>query len=165
MRTVSLLFVAILALGFGAGCSSTSPSADGGGSGGSGSVGTGGSAATGGSGGKGGAGGTGGALGTGGASGAGGTMTCSPACGSGSICVATGAEGGALLFPNDAGVCPTGRHLSGPLCVSDLSYSCMTIPAGCAGAVTCACASSLCSAPYACFGLSGGILSCIQAVP
>jgi len=155
MRILSLLFVATLAIGFGAGCSSTSGSGDGGGSGGN---------ATGGSGGS--SGGSGGAVGPGGASGAGGGMTCSPACGNGSICVATGTEGGALIFPNDAGVCQPGRHLSGNICINDLAYACLTIPAGCAGTVSCACASSLCPAQYQlCEGPSGGVLSCIQAVP
>ena len=106
-------------------------------------------------------------TGTGGSGGQGGSgaMTCSPACGSGSICVGTGTEGGALIMPNDAGVCPSGRHLSGNFCASDLAYACMTIPAGCGGTVTCACASSLCPALHSCQEPSGGILSCIEAVP
>jgi hypothetical protein len=92
-------------------------------------------------------------------------MTCSPACGSGSICVGTGTEGGALIFPNDGGVCPTGRHLSEHICVSDLAYACMPIPSGCSGTVTCTCASSLCTTPHICQGPSGGVLTCIEAVP
>ena len=139
----------------------------GGASGGSGGKGgSGGAAGTGGaSGGSGGKGGGGGAAGAGGASGAGGGMTCSPACGSGSICVGTGTQGGAFIMPNDAGVCPSGRHLVGNNCVSDLAYACMTIPTGCAGTVTCACASSLCPTQHACGEPSGGILSCIESVP
>jgi hypothetical protein len=179
MRIPSLL-VAALAIALGAGCSSTSGSTDGGsgGNGSGGSSGTGGNAATGGSsggtGGQGGAGdsiGTGGSVGTGGGSGGQGgqggqaLMTCSPACGSGSICVATGTEGGVQIFANDAGVCPTGRHLSGQTCINDLAYACMTVPAGCAGTVTCACASSLCPALHSCQGPSAGILSCIELVP
>jgi hypothetical protein len=97
--------------------------------------------------------------------GTGGDMTCSPACGSGSICVGTGIEGGALFMPDDAGVCPSGRHPSGQICVTDLSYACMTIPSVCAGTVTCACASSLCPASHTCQGPSAGILTCIEAVP
>jgi len=92
-------------------------------------------------------------------------MTCTPACGGGSVCVGTGTLGGALILPNDAGVCPSGRHLSGNICVGDLSYACMTIPASCNGTVTCACASSLCPSLHMCQGPSGGILSCVEAVP
>ena len=92
-------------------------------------------------------------------------MTCSPACASGSVCVATGTEGGAVIMPNDAGVCPTGRHLSGNFCASDLAYACMAIPAGCGGTVTCACASSLCPTLHNCQEPSGGTLSCVEAVP
>ena len=131
MRILSLSFVAMLAIGLGAGCSSSLGSTDGG-TGGSG-AGTGGSGT-----------GTGGTGGQGG----GGGMTCSPACGSGSVCVGTGIEGGALFMPDDAGVCPSGRHSSGNTCVTDLAYACMTIPAGCGGTVTCACASSLCPASH-----------------
>jgi hypothetical protein len=141
MRILSLFFVATLVV-VQASCSSTQGSSDAGGTGG-------------GQGGQGGEGGQGG----------GGDLTCSPACGSGSICVATGTEGGALIMPDDAGVCPTGRHLSGNFCASDLAYACMTIPAGCGGTATCACASSLCPALHSCQEPSGGILSCIEAVP
>lgn len=146
MRILSLFVIATLAIGLGAGCSSTSGSTDGG-TGGSGTGGSG--TGTGGSGGQGG----------------GGGMTCSPACGSGSICVGTGIEGGALFMPDDAGLCPSGRHPSGNICETDLAYACMPIPAGCGGTVTCACASSLCPASHACQGPSGGILTCIEAVP
>ena len=149
MRIRSLFFVATLAIGLGGGCSSSLGSNDGGGSGGSGTGSGGSGTGTGGSGGQGGAGG----------------MTCSPACSSGSICVGTGIEGGALILPNDAGVCPSGHHLSGNIFESDLAYACMPIPAGCGGTVSCTCASSLCPASHACQGPSGGILTCIEAVP
>jgi len=79
--------------------------------------------------------------------GADGGMTCTSACASDSICVARGSEGGAVILPNDAGVCPSGMHLAGELldfCTPDLSYSCVTIPAECGGTVTCACAGWLC---------------------
>ena len=38
-----------------------------------------------------------------------GTTDCNPACGSGSVCVGTGVQGGAVFFA-DGGVCPAGRH-------------------------------------------------------
>ena len=118
----------------------------------------------------------GGAAGARGGSGAGGQagdtqgadagMTCSPACAAGSICVASGSVGGAVILPNDAGVCPSGTHLalSGGalgLCTRDLNYSCVTIPAECGGTVTCACAASLCTPPAVCGGPTDGVLSCI----
>jgi hypothetical protein len=146
MRILSLSFVAMLAFGLGSGCSSSLGSSDGG-SGGSG-TGTGGSG-----------------TGTGGAGGEGGDVTCSPACGNGTICVGTGTQGGVQIMASDAGVCPSGRHRSGDTCITDLSYACMPIPAGCGGAVTCTCASSLCPSQHTCAGPSGGILTCIESVP
>jgi hypothetical protein len=105
----------------------------------------------------------GGAGGSGGASGA---MTCSPACGGGSVCVGTGTEGGAVIFPNDAGVCPSGSHLAGSTCQRDLSYACMPVPAACGGgAATCACASTLCQSGHMCQVQNDGVLTCIEAVP
>ena len=51
--------------------------------------------------------------------------------------------------------CPTtlasvrpGATRSGNTSVANLSYACMTIPAGCGGTVTCACASSLCPSQH-----------------
>ncbi len=150
MRILSVFFVATLAIGLGTGCSSTLSSNDGSGSGGSGSGGSG-------SGGSG--------SGTGGSGqGGSGAMTCTPACGSGSVCVGSGTVGGALIRPDDAGVCPTGRHASGDICVTELAYACMIIPAGCGGTVTCECASTLCPASHACQP-SGPVLTCIEAVP
>jgi hypothetical protein len=94
-------------------------------------------------------------------------MTCAPACGTGSVCVGTGTVGGAIISVDDAGVCPTGTHPGNfaDRCDRDLSYSCMTIPVGCGGTATCACASSLCQAPHMCGVAAGGVLTCIEAVP
>jgi hypothetical protein len=96
-----------------------------------------------------------------------GGMTCSPACGAGSICVGTGTEGGAIKVADDAGVCPSGTHPTGVgnICTNDLAYSCKSIPAGCNGTVTCACAASLCQASHVCRGPSDGVLTCVQQVP
>ncbi len=153
MRTNLFIGLTVLALGLAVGCASTSGNPDGGGTGG-----------TGGSSGTGGAGGT----GTGG-SGGGSASDCVPACGTGSVCVGSGIEGGALITPNDAGVCPTGTHSSGgsnPICEHDLSYSCKPIPSGCNGTITCTCAAALCpSGGYACQVTSAKEMTCIEAVP
>ncbi len=111
--------------------------------------------------------GAGGATGSGGNGGSGGSMTCIPACGSGSVCVASGTEGGAIIAASDAGVCPSGTHATGSenRCTQDLAYSCMLIPAACGSTVTCACASSLCSQLHICQGPSAGILTCVEEVP
>jgi hypothetical protein len=95
-------------------------------------------------------------------------MTCTPACASNFICVASGSEGGAIIVANDAGVCPSGTHLAGgalKTCEHDLSYGCMKIPAGCGGTVTCTCAATLCTTPAICMGPMDGVLSCIEEVP
>ena len=92
-------------------------------------------------------------------------MTCNPPCGSGSVCVGTGTQGGAAILPNDAGVCPSGTHNVGNFCTQDLGYACMTLPAGCGGTVSCTCASSLCPAAHTCFVTGAGSLSCVEEVP
>jgi hypothetical protein len=82
--------------------------------------------------------GQGGNSGLGGSSGSGGNqgtdagMTCSPACTSGFICIASGTEGGAIINANDAGLCPSGTHPAGleNRCDNNLAYGCMPIPAG-----------------------------------
>jgi hypothetical protein len=118
-------------------------------------------AASGGDGGGGGA----AAGGNSGTGGAGAATTCSPACGSGSVCVASGVTGGAVVVVNDAGTCPNGYHATGGgSCTQDLSYTCMPIPSGCGGTVSCTCASSLC-ATRMCDGYSNGLLSCVDLVP
>jgi hypothetical protein len=119
-----------------------------------------------GGGGKGGAG-SGGTLGSGGNQGTDGGMTCSPACTSGFICVASGTEGGAIINANDAGVCPSGTHPTGfeNRCENNRAYGCMPIPAACGGTVTCTCAAALCSAPETCLGPTNGVLSCIVEAP
>lgn len=88
---------------------------------------------------------------------------CHPACGSGSVCVGTGTQGGAVFFA-DGGVCPPGRHAQGGICVQDLAFTCMPIPSGCNGAATCACASSLCNGRL-CSTPTLDELTCILAVP
>ena len=186
MRISSVGFASIVLLYLGNGCSSPSSFSDGGGGrgaggagGAGGTVGTDGGAATA----DGGA--SGAAAVDGGVSGHGGTgdaepsdasggvdagdggMSCSPACGVGSICVGTGTEGGAIKTANDAGVCPSGTHPTGTgsICTNDLSYACTPIPSGCNGTITCACASSLCPASHQCQGPSDEGLTCIEQVP
>jgi hypothetical protein len=138
---------------------------DSGGSGTGGQVG--GGAGAGGSGGGSGGTGGGGALGSGGIPGTDGGMTCSPACTSGLICVASGTEGGAIINANDAGVCPSGMHPTGfeNRCENNLAYGCMPIPGACGGTVTCTCAAVLCNAPEICIGPTNGVLSCILEAP
>jgi hypothetical protein len=61
-------------------------------------------------------------------------------CAAGSFCLGTGTEGGAILMPNDAGVCPAGSYNPGGAintCVRQLSYACVPIPAACNGTITC----------------------------
>jgi hypothetical protein len=139
MRAHLVLVFAALVIGLGAACGSSSGGSDGGG-------------------------GHGGSTGTGGSGGTGGD-TCSPACGAGSVCVASGVQGGVVVLVNDAGTCPSGYHPTGNgSCTQDLAYACMQIPAGCGGTVTCTCASSLCAGRM-CDGYSGGLLSCVDLVP
>src|SRR3954470_9305471 len=166
MRAISLSALVSLCL-VAAACSSTATSNDGQG----GQVGSGGAGDGGHQGGAGGTGNTGaGGAGTGGhASDAGtdataGMTDCNPACASGSVCVGTGTQGGAVFFA-DAGVCPAGRHAQGNICIQNLTFACMPIPSSCNGTATCACASSLCNGHGSCGAPSPGELTCILAVP
>ena len=93
-----------------------------------------------------------------------GATDCNPACGSGSVCVGTGIQGGAIFMPDDAGVCPAGRHVESGFCLQDLTFACMPIPSGCNGAATCACASSLCNG-RTCNVPSPGEMTCVLQVP
>jgi hypothetical protein len=167
MRSVLLISLAVLTLGLAAGCASTSGNSDGGGSGGtSGTGGTGGTSGTGGTGGQGGNGQGGSNQGSGGSGGAAAT-DCNPTCGAGKVCVGTGTEGGALIMPNDAGVCPSGSHLSGNFCQNNLGYACQPMPAACNGTLACPCASTLCpsTGPYSCQVASASELLCVELVP
>jgi hypothetical protein len=70
-------------------------------------------------------------------------------CTTSQICVAHRTVGGALVTPDDAGVCPPGRHVEllpggDPICQNDWAYSCEDRPAGCAGVVDCTCAGTYC---------------------
>jgi len=106
-------------------------------------------------------------AGAGGSGGIDGGAGCSPACGAGSVCVGSGTVGGAIIDADDAGVCPSGTHATGfeNRCEQDLSYSCSPIPSSCGGTVTCSCASTLCAAGHTCQDPSGGVLTCVEAVP
>ena len=165
MRATPFVALVVLAIALGAGCAQSGGSSDGGGASGQGGTGAG----TGGSGGRGGSGGYGGA-GTGGGGGA--TATdCSPPCQTDQICVGTGTEGGAIIFPNDAGMCPVGSHVSDPggsiaVCQRDLSYACGPMPSSCNGTLACDCA-GLCptAGGYSCQVASARELLCVLLAP
>jgi hypothetical protein len=137
-----------LAMALGAGCAQSGAAGDGGGTGGQGGT-------------------TAGKGGSGGAS----ATDCNPACQTDQICVGTGTEGGAVIMPNDAGVCPAGSHVSDPggglaICQRDLAYTCAPMPSACNGTLACACATSLCpSGPYSCQVASARELLCVELVP
>ncbi|HVT07015.1 MAG TPA: hypothetical protein VHO67_06140 [Polyangia bacterium] len=92
------------------------------------------------------------------------TTGCTPACAAGSICVASGTEGGAV-FLADAGVCPAGRHADNNICVQDLSYVCRPIPAACTGAVTCSCAAPDVCGGRPCTSATATEVRCVLQVP
>ena len=147
MRATLFTGLMVLAIGLAAGCAQSGSSSDAGGTGGtSGQGGT--NAGTGGSGGA-------------------GASDCSPPCQTDQICVGTGTEGGAVIMPNDAGVCPAGSHPSSTgtltFCQRDLSYACAPMPSSCNGTLACDCATSLC--PYSCQVASNRELLCVELVP
>jgi hypothetical protein len=94
-----------------------------------------------------------------------GSQTCAP----GQLCQRNQIEGGAIVLPDDAGVCPSGRENVGGTCRRLPTYFCHAIPAACGPSIDCACAGDYClllsSCPYMCQGTSGRELRCLCAVP
>jgi hypothetical protein len=95
---------------------------------------------------------------------------CNPACAPGSICVRDQFMGGALFLPDDAGNCPSGRHLQGNACVDDPTYICA--PYQCAAATPDCndpCVADLCrtqnSCPYVCTSSQPGQVNCDCLAP
>jgi len=89
---------------------------------------------------------------------------CTPACATGSVCVGSGTQGGAVYFA-DAGVCPPGRHAENNVCLQDLTYECMPIPSACNGTVTCSCAAAALCAARPCISANATEVRCVQLVP
>jgi hypothetical protein len=94
---------------------------------------------------------------------------CNPPCAAGSFCLGTGTEGGAILMPNDAGVCPAGSYNPGGAinaCIRQLSYACVPIPPACNGTITCGCAPSPCGeGGRVCQETSANEVTCVLQVP
>jgi len=89
---------------------------------------------------------------------------CGPACNADSVCVKEQVSGGAHIPEDDAGACPQGDHSNGSgACERDPTYTCQSIPAGCNGTVSCACAQALCSG--SCQRASQTQIDCLQLVP
>lgn len=70
-------------------------------------------------------------------------------CAPGQICVAHRTFGGAAMLPSEAGACPPGTHVEemggATVCEDNWIYTCGPAPAGCSGAINCACASNYCA--------------------
>lgn len=94
-----------------------------------------------------------------------GSQTCAP----GQLCQRNQIEGGVVMLPDDAGVCPAGSENVGGTCRRLPTYHCITIPQACGATIDCACAGDFCllisSCPYVCEGTSGRELHCLCAVP
>jgi hypothetical protein len=99
----------------------------------------------------------------------GGPDGCNPACQSGQVCVRDQIVGGAQFFVDDAGMCPIGYYPNGIYCERVPTYYCAPFPLGCNGALSCACAGSICTTQqtcqYVCRGTSGNEIDCECDVP
>jgi hypothetical protein len=86
------------------------------------------------------------------------------------VCVRDQVQGGAVIFPNDAGVCPAGLHMWGDQCINDPTYFCVEKPALCENQpLSCSCAGVLCSSQnsnlYKCVGAAASEVDCEADVP
>lgn len=88
-----------------------------------------------------------------------GTSTCMPT----EICVRQRTLGGAFLPPDDAGMCPAGRHVEGASCVSDFAYRCAARPT--CTAADCACLGMVCPSSFMCRGVEAAQVTCEQLAP
>lgn len=98
------------------------------------------------------------------------SFTCGDqTCAADQICQSLLVSGGAVVLPDDAGVCPDGMENVGDHCRRLPKYACMPRPASCGASIDCACAESYClllsSCPYQCRAASGRTLECVCAVP
>ncbi len=95
-------------------------------------------------------------------------------CGSGHVCVEHRIEGGGLVFPNDAGVCPDGTVLnpdSPHNCERTPTYECARLPGACSNPpgtpapAHCTCAASLCGSFEQCTDVSPTLMQCALLAP
>ena len=100
--------------------------------------------------------------------------TCAT-CGSGSVCVEDQTSGGALILPDDAGDCPSGRIPADAgarvVCESAPTFHCALLPSACttaAGSTAvahCTCAPALCSGEGMCSDVTPTLVECLLEAP
>lgn len=92
-----------------------------------------------------------------------GTATCT----AGQVCVSNQTQGGAIITPDDAGMCPAGDADFGDAgrCEQIPVYHCAAIPAACTSGVTCGCAGSLCEQLHICISASSALVECVLEAP
>jgi hypothetical protein len=96
-----------------------------------------------------------------------GAGSCSPACAHGSVCVKTQVIGGALIEPDDAGVCPAPRVMvpeAPGICSLPPSFQCATVPAACRASLSCACAQPVCGS-LSCESATAALVQCLLRAP
>jgi hypothetical protein len=96
-------------------------------------------------------------------------------CRGGAWCVSDQVVGGAVILPDDAGMCPPGRipSVGGALtrCVQAPVYHCTTLPGACfpqggAAPSPCVCDPSVCPSGFMCsLGPSVATVQCVEPVP
>jgi hypothetical protein len=86
-------------------------------------------------------------------------------CASDQVCVMNQVEGGAVVPPNDAGMCTGTDVLLNGMCDPPPSYRCAPAPTTCSGGLDCTCAQPLCNANYTCQSASAGLVQCFLQAP
>jgi hypothetical protein len=94
-------------------------------------------------------------------------------CTGGRVCVSDQVVGGAVIVPDDAGMCPAGRipTTRGALttCVQEPAYHCELLPGACsAGGLAlspCSCDPTICPPAFTCSLPSPTLVQCVEAVP
>src|SRR5262249_35889438 len=95
-----------------------------------------------------------------------GSVACgSTTCTAGQVCVMDQFEGGVLVMPNDAGMCPAGDQNQNGQCQPLPTYHCATFPAAGGSSLACGAARSVGDGGSPCQSATAGLVQCFLMAP